>query len=86
MCTGHEGGHFFVPNLDVFKFAVSPVDCSDDAIDPIARVTVNAGYSPFSNASDQEIADCSAHKTPIWVAGCFGDLLAFSGLERRVVT
>jgi hypothetical protein len=44
-CATHEGGHFFVADLDEFGVA-GPLRRADHAVDAIARITIYAPNSP----------------------------------------
>ena len=45
VCNRHEGGHFFVPNLDELDFA-GPLERADHAVDAVTRITVDAANAP----------------------------------------
>jgi hypothetical protein len=62
VCDRHEGGHFFVPDLDEFDVA-GPLQRADDAVDAVAWVTVDAANTPGVQPFDDEITDFHL-KTP----------------------
>ncbi len=61
MRASHECSQFFVTCLHELEHAVGTAECSHDAVDAVARVTVNALNAPLGKSLQQEIAHCRCH-------------------------
>src|SRR5438477_10061951 len=59
--AGHERGHLFVPDLNEIDLLPGALERSHDPVDAIAGITVDAPYTPFAEALDEEVAGCFAH-------------------------
>ena len=69
---GHEGSHFFVPDLNefdrrtgsVFSFfrrRLRAAECAEHAVDAVAGIAVNAANAPGMQSLDDEVADGLSH-------------------------
>jgi len=47
MRARHESSHFFVANLNVFYFSISSVDRTDDPVDAVTGIRVDAADTPY---------------------------------------
>jgi hypothetical protein len=56
MRNRHEGGHFFMPNLDELDVG-RPLQRADHTVDAVARITVDAANAPGVQPFDDEITD-----------------------------
>src|SRR5581483_7725078 len=62
VAAGHERGHLLVPHLDELGVAVRPVECSDESVDPVAGIAVDAVHAPLAEALEDEVGDHLAHR------------------------
>src|SRR5207249_950275 len=63
MPAGHECSHFLVPDLHVIDRVARAVDCTDNAINAVAGISVNATNAPLADSFDQKIACRLSHRS-----------------------
>src|SRR6185312_13872830 len=54
----HERGHFLVAHLYELELAAGAVERTENAVDAVARKSVDPPDAPFREALEQEIAHC----------------------------
>ena len=55
VAAGHERGRFLMPLLDELNLVDGTIERTEDAVDAVARVAVNATHAPRCEASDESI-------------------------------
>src|SRR4051812_27541685 len=59
--TSHQRRHFFMPRLCELHPLGRALERSHDAVDAVARISVDPAHAPFAEALKKKIADCFAH-------------------------
>jgi hypothetical protein len=84
MAAGHERRHLLVANLHELEFARGAVERTHDAVDAIARITVDARNAPFVKPREEKVADRCRHRVrPGRKAGCKRLYLAGASPQQR---
>ena len=63
MPAGHECSHFLMPHLHVIHRVAGAVDRTDDAVNAVAGISVNATNAPLADSFDQKIACRLRHRS-----------------------
>src|SRR5436190_2342807 len=64
VAAGHERRRFLVPRLDELDAVAGPVECTDDAVDAVARIAVDTAHAPGDEARDQSVGYGVGHDFP----------------------
>ena len=55
VAAGHERGRFLVPRLDELDVAGGAVERTNDAVDPVTRIAIDATHAPCQQARDERV-------------------------------
>jgi len=55
VAAGHERGRFLMPRLDELDLVGGTIERTEDAVDAVTRVAVNATHAPSCEASDESV-------------------------------
>src|SRR4051794_9630213 len=89
MRAGHEGGQLLVAGLHEVDVVAEPVHRAHQAVDAVARVTVDAAHAPLVQTAQQMIGDGAGHgslQAPRSHAAVRQQSRARRSLQRRTPT
>ena len=66
MRTGHEGGHFFMANLHELRLVIRAFEGAHDAVDAVARKSVDSVDAPVQKTLQKKIGNTFTHGRIPW--------------------
>jgi hypothetical protein len=83
----HECGHFLVADLHELDLSLGAVQRAEYAVDPVARIAVDAAHAPCVQPFNDEVTDGLAHcNLPMLCSQASGDIVKDSIGEEKLHT